>query len=258
MSASGVKLFDDDLAADVRDLFRELLQRGKTGSEATAKLIEDFHEVIGTQEESVLWLALTTVQWEYGLLQPQLLERALRIIEDGSDLARWADDAKLLGQRQKTLASLAKRLKSSNSNPKTIRPKKKLPPKCEWDKGDVLAYQLQSGQFILLRVVAVERNWVQELPVCELLDWVGNEVPKIDIVSRLPIRRNNRYASESMFHFPMIKKHLSQCRLLNLKLEPTMRDDGSYKMPLNFDKLPTELDQYFGMSLDSNDTGKAT
>src|SRR5262245_25940833 len=110
MSASGVKLFDDDLAADVRDIFRELLQRGKTGPEATATIFEDFHEVIGTQEESVFYLALAAVQWEYGVLQSQILDRALRIVEDGADLERWADVPDLQAQCQKVLASLAKRL----------------------------------------------------------------------------------------------------------------------------------------------------
>jgi hypothetical protein len=190
MSASGVKLYDDDLAADVRDLFRELLQRGKTGPEATAKLIEEFHEVIGTHEDSVFWLALAAVQWEYGLLQRQLLDRALRIIEDGSDLTRWADNVRLQVERQKVLVSLAKRLKSPNSKPKTIRSKKQPPPSCDWDKGDVLAFQLQSGRFILLRVVVVHRTWVQELAVCELLDWVGNQMSFLscpfDAISAMP------------------------------------------------------------------------
>src|SRR2546423_1763192 len=132
MSASGVKLFDDDLAADVRDLFRELLQRGETGSEATPKLIQAFHSVIGT------------------------------------------------------------------------------------------------------------------VAVSELLDWVGPDVTKPGVVTLRPSRRNKRYASESAFYFPMTKKHLSRCRSLNLQLEPTMRDDGGYLLPLNFDELPTELAEYFG------------
>jgi len=257
MSASGVNLYDDDLAADVRALFRELLQRGTTGFDATAKLIEDFGEVIGTHEESVFWLALAAVQWEYGMLQPHLLERALRIIEDGSDLARWADNVQLQGQRQEVLASLATRLRSSNRRTKKTT-RKKAPPKCDWNKGDVFAYRLQSGLSILLRVVVIHRSWVQELPVCELLDWIGTDVPKPDVVSLLPIRRNKRYASESMFYFPMTKRHLARCHSLNLQLEPTMRDDGGYKVPLNFDELQTELNEYFGMSVENGPAGKAT
>jgi hypothetical protein len=62
MSASGVRLFDDDLAADVRDLFREYLKQGESGSQATRMLVDGFEEVIGTEEEGVFWLALAYVQ----------------------------------------------------------------------------------------------------------------------------------------------------------------------------------------------------
>jgi hypothetical protein len=158
MSASGPKLFDDDLACDVRELFAELLRRGKPCPEATAALVRDFDEVFGTQEEPVFWLALAAAQWEYGMLQQRLLKRVLRLIEPGVDLERWPDDARLLSQRRKALASLAERLQRPKSKPRHVYRRKRSPPHFPWERGDILAYQLPSGHFLLLRVVAMDRN----------------------------------------------------------------------------------------------------
>lgn len=249
MSASGAKLFDDDLACDVRDLFRELLGRGKTVAKASATLMDNFHDVLGTQEECVFWLALAAVQWEYGMLQPQLLKRALSIVDSGADLERWLDNARLLDERRKVLAFLTERLASPNRKPKRVDRKKRHPLHLEWECGDVIAYQLPSMRFILLRVVAVERNWLQELPTCELLDWNGREIPEPDAIAKLLIRRNKRYPSESTFHFPMLKKHFSRCRSLHLRLPPIMRGD-EWAIPLNFSDLPASLEEYFGMSVE--------
>ena len=248
MGASGVKLFDDDLACNVRDDFHGQLQLGKTGDEATAILTKDYEDVLGTENEGVFWLALAAVQWQYGLLQPRLLERVLAIIESGSDLIRWKDDLKLLAARQKELARFATRLKSPNSSPKQIRRKTRGPVQFEWDRGDVFSYRLPSGEYLLFRVVAVERNDFQIHPTCELLDWIGTEIPNPNAIIQLPIRRNKRYASESSFSFPVLKKHLSRCRSLNLRLEPTMQGTG-WILPLNFNSLSAELNEHFGMTV---------
>lgn len=246
MGASGVKLFDDDLACDVRDLFREFLARGQSCDSASQTIVNHFADVIGTEEESVFWLALAAVEWDYGALRPKLKKKALSIIKEGTDLGRWADDSQLLTQRRKTLDFLARKLKSPNRKPKQYPRKKPFSPQFAWDRGDVFAYQMQSGDFLLLRVVAVERNLLQELPTCELLDWMGREIPEPEVISRLPIRRNKRYPSESSFYFPMQKKHLSRCSFLNLRLPPTMQGD-EYRIPLNFSALPTAMEDHFGM-----------
>ena len=249
MSASGVKLFDDDIECDVRDDFRGLLELGKAGVEATATVMKEYEDIVGTENEGVFWLALAAVQWECGQLQPQLLDRVLGIIASGNDLVRWKHDPLLLAARQKALASLATRLKSPNSRPKQIRVKTRVQIPFEWDRGDVFAYRLSSGRFLIFRVVAVERTVLHALPTCELLDWIGTEFPKPEAIAQLPIRRNKRYASESSFYFPVFKKYLSRCHSLNLCLEPTMQENGS-KQPLNFHSLSAELDEYFGLKID--------
>ena len=85
-------------------------------------------------------------------------------------------------------------------------------PPCGWGSGDVLSYRLGRGHYLLLRVIHVLVEDGEDQPLCELLDWVGSEVPQAEVIRNLPIRRNKRYPSESSFAFPMLKKHLARCR----------------------------------------------
>ena len=251
MGASGVKLLDDDLAADVRDLFREQLRRGASGRTATNELINLFDDVVGTEEESVFWLALAFVQWEHGLLQQRILKRAVNVIDNGTDLQRWAHDPKLQHERGKVLERLRRKLKSPQTKPKTVRPRKRLAPKCEWQSGDVFSYQLPLGNFLLMRVIEVLDNGGDDMPLCELLDWVGEDVPQESDIVNLPIRRNKRYPSESSFCFPMLKKYLARCRTLGIRTATVLRHDHGYVLPLDFRKLSEDLQEEFGMSVDA-------
>lgn len=251
MGASGVRLLDDDLAADVRELFRERLQRGTSGTTASKELISQFEEVIGTDEESVFWLALAYVQWEYGLLQKRILKKAQKVIDSGSDLKRWADVPKLQRQRARVLDRLRHHLASPNPRPKAVCPRKRLPRKCEWQSGDVFAFHMPSAHVLLLRVIAVPDNVGDDLPVCELLDWVGANIPNEDVIINLPIRRNKRYPSESAFTFPMLKKYLARCQSLGIRTPTVLKDDGGYVLPIDFKELPQALKEHFGMSVDA-------
>jgi hypothetical protein len=251
MGASGVKLFDDDLAADVLDLFVERLKQGRSGAQATKAVIDDFEGIVGTEEESVFWLALAFVQWEYGMLQRRVLTRALEVIDDGSDLARWRHAPQLERKRRKLLERLRDQLTSRRPNPKSVRVRKRLPPRCEWREGDVFSYRLPSGHYLLMRVIAVRDNVDNDLPLCELLDWLGEDLPDRDVIGSLPIRRNKRYPSESAFNFPMLKKYLSRCQTLGIHSPPVLPNDGSYVLPIDFRQLPSQLEEYFGMSIDN-------
>lgn len=252
MGASGVQLFDDDIAADVRDIYVELLRRGQENPTAAASVMEEFRDLIGTEDESVLWLALAAVQWKYGLLQPEILNRALRVIEDGSDLHRWTFNAANLNQHREVLAALADRLKSTNLSPRTVRLRKTLPPRCDWQLGEVVAYRLTDGRFILLRIVTVDRGRFDDRVVCELLDWISRDLPTMDVVVSLPVRLNCRYASESLFHFPMTRKHLARCRAMNAQVPAALRDDGSCHLSVDFNNLAAELHEHFGLPESGN------
>lgn len=91
MSADSPALFDDDTAHDVKQEFTELLAASHDAVLATAELIARWSDFLATGDGTpVFWLALAAVQRRYGCLQDEVRDRAVAVIDDGSDLRRWS------------------------------------------------------------------------------------------------------------------------------------------------------------------------
>ena len=94
MGTWGTGLFSDDLAADVREGFRDLIGEGLTTEAAVSRLLREYKSSLRDPgEESVFWLALADTGWRLGRLDDAILNNALRVIDSGQDLARWEDVA---------------------------------------------------------------------------------------------------------------------------------------------------------------------
>ena len=102
-----------------------------------------------------------------------------------------------------------------------------------------------------MRVIDVRDNVDDDLFLCELLDWVGKDLPEDSTIVKLPIRRNKRYPSESCFYFPMLKKHVARCRTLGVRTPTVLKDEYGYVLPIDFNALPEVLVEHFGMSVDA-------
>ncbi len=69
MGAWGVAIFSDDLAADIRGDFRELIGDWLTPSEATDRLKAEYASSLDDPNEMpVFWIALALAQWKLGRL----------------------------------------------------------------------------------------------------------------------------------------------------------------------------------------------
>jgi hypothetical protein len=120
MGASGVGLFQDDVAVDVRSQYLDLLASGASDAEAFRAIVREWKESIADYDDGpVFWLALAATQWEYGRLHPRAKTQALKIIDQRKGIDRWAD-AGLAKKRQAILARLKKKLL-------TPPPKKRMP-----------------------------------------------------------------------------------------------------------------------------------
>lgn len=184
MGAWGTALFSDDAAADVRDDYRDLIGDGFTSSQATQALVNEWCDALADSDQaSVFWLALASTQWQCGRLEPRVKAKALKIIEEGSDLRRWREDPKLLKKREAVLSKLQGQLTSPQP------PEKRIPKRyrntCDWDVGEVISYRLLSGRPFLFRVIGFHNDKGGTSPVCEMLDWSGAEIPSEDVVRRL-------------------------------------------------------------------------
>lgn len=90
MGAWGPGIFSDDVAEDIRSDYRELLEDQVPDDEATRRIIGSY-EVLDSDEEHVLWLALAAAQASLGRLDDAVKQRALDVIDHGRRLERWVE-----------------------------------------------------------------------------------------------------------------------------------------------------------------------
>ena len=206
MGTWGTGLFSDDLAADLRGEFRDLIGEGLT-TEAAVNRLQGEHEssVRDPEEESVFWLALAETGWRLGRLQDTVLKNALRVIDSGQDLSRW-EDAADRKKREQILSKLRAKLLSLPPSPKPVAKPKKSSN--EWQIGELIGFRLLSGRWILLRVIGHHEDRGGKSAVCELLNWIGESLSALPRVDQLGIQKETGPSGISQFLFqePRLKR----------------------------------------------------
>ena len=82
MGAWGVKLYQNDLAEDIKYEYTEYLREGKTNEEATEELILKYEGMLEDIDDGPnFWFVLADQQWKIGRLLPYVKEQALNWIE---------------------------------------------------------------------------------------------------------------------------------------------------------------------------------
>ena len=145
MGTWGPKLYQDDVAEEVRDYYKDQLRKGKKGKEITQDLVKQNEETLSDSDDApIFWFALADTQWSLGRLEDFVKEKALYYIREGSDMKRWETDGPKNAEiRKKVLSELEQKLLLPQP------PKKKIVQyhlyKCGWKVGDVFAYRLESN-----------------------------------------------------------------------------------------------------------------
>ncbi len=162
MGAWGPRLYQDDIAEDVRDYYKDQLHRGKSGTEITQELLKRNEYALNDPDDApVFWFALADTQWSLGRLEDFVKEKALYHLHAGSDIKRWEDEnPKEAKIRAKVLSDLEQKLRSPQPIEKKISQYKLY--HCQWSLGDTFAYQLESdlakekglfGRYLLIQKV---------------------------------------------------------------------------------------------------------
>ncbi len=191
MGSWGPALFSDDLACDVRDLYRELLEDGVDDEEATARVIERFAQITDDPDEGpVFWLALAATQSRVGRLTEQMRDRALAIIDEGRGLHLWEEDPALLKRREAALAKVRDRL----TGPQPARRKLRPPARHVTDlaPGDVIGRRARE-RWALYRVARLSESRVAVAPVLVRLAYDGAALPQGSRLARLRDRPKGRF-----------------------------------------------------------------
>jgi len=161
------KLYEDDVALDVKDMYTEDLRKGKDNETVTAELIKKWGDSVDDVDDGpIFWFALADTQWNLGRLLPHVKRNALAWIDKGTDLDRWAYESEKKAQaRAEVIEALKEKLNSPMPPEKKIRQYRLY--KCQWQLGDVFAYRLESdmakekgvfGRYMLVQKVD-EGTW---------------------------------------------------------------------------------------------------
>ena len=179
MGAWGTGLYQDDVALDVRDEYKDKLHRGKTDKEVTEEMIDESQYMVdGEDDTAIFWFALADTQWNMGRLEERVKEQALKYIESGIDLKRWEEEGNLknLEKRKKVLEELKKKLLLPQPEKKKVGQYRIH--KCEWKLGDTFAYKLESeyakekglyGRYLII-IKVDEGTW-----------WPGHIIPIVRV-----------------------------------------------------------------------------
>ena len=178
MGTYGTAIMSDDTAADVAAQFKDSIAFGKTIEEAEDQLIADFSidEEDDPYELSPFWLGLAAKQVKMGRLSDRAKSNALRIIDEGIDIAIWQEEnPKLVTKRQAALDKLREQITGPQKKPTKVR--KPFIDTIEWEEGDGLAYQLPSGKWTALHVLKIRRNPRVQTAFYIVLDIQQKETP---------------------------------------------------------------------------------
>src|SRR5262249_7688689 len=105
-------------------------------------------------DAGVFWLSLAATQWKLGRLVDRARDRAIEIIESGTDLRRWQDNPKAeINERKKHLEKLRDQLLRTQPPPNKV----KAFPKSSTDFkiGDVATYRLDEGTAVRFCVINI-------------------------------------------------------------------------------------------------------
>ncbi len=177
MGIWGTGIFDDDMAADARDDWVQLLKDGVLPADATSTVLARY----GEDEPSII-LAVAATQWTWGRLSDEVKARALRVLADGRALEGWGDDR----ARMKRLEAVAQKLRSPAPAPRPVRV---IAVPEDWQPGEILSWRVMDGRRAVMRVVGLDNYGKTAAPTCELLDWYDPEPPSQREVRTLALRK---------------------------------------------------------------------
>lgn len=246
MGVSGTALFSDDNAWDVRDTYLRLVGDGSTGPQATKRLLREWAELLDDAHVApVFWLALAATQWKCGRLESKVLQQALRAIDSGSDLARWDAGSRDQKKREAVLKKLRAQLTSPQPPEKRIL--KPFYDSNDWKVGDLITYRLLSGRLVILRVIGHHTDNGGTSPVCELLDWVGVDLPDKSQLRALGIRKSNGHPITQFMIGRIKEKERPDDRLQHLKMNSKPAQRPMPYVVLRWSWLDKTLKEQFGL-----------
>ena len=194
MGTWGTGIFSNDLACDVRDMYRDYLACGYADDVAEEKVIEYWISQLTASEEDEedFWLALAATEHKYGRMSERVKGKAFCFIQNDS-LHEWNE--KQAKGRKKALEKLAHTL-SAPSDRKRIPAIH--PQTVEWKAGDIVLAKLDMHEnddqkYFAMQVFTVFHmpysqfipdGPQEQIPVVGIYRWIGSNIPSMDELLR--------------------------------------------------------------------------
>ena len=186
MGAWGTALYSDDTTCDVRDEFKEHLEKGLSHSAAEKAILATFEDVLSDHEvKCLVYFALAETEWKFGCLSDAVKEEALSLLSKGGDVEYWESDNPAEAKaRAKALANLNARLLSPQPPLKIVKLKPQRPPKKQLDCpiGSLFKLPLPDGNIALLKFVGLRIVGKSDDAVFRLLPWKGKTLPSLSLL----------------------------------------------------------------------------
>lgn len=139
MGIWGAKLYENDIANDIKIDYEELIEEGKTNEEVLNTLYSIYKEEIEDYDEkSVFWMVLADILCEHNNLTDFVKEKALKEIESGENLKIWKEEASKedYTKRKKEIEKLRKKLIEYKKEEKNVQKETKKITKRETKKNN--------------------------------------------------------------------------------------------------------------------------
>ena len=194
----GDKLYQNDLAQDLKEEYRTYLKIGYSDLEVENMMIDSFEEELDEKEnERIFWLVLADQEFKLGRLSSKVKKKALSYLKN---------------TEIKELIELKNRIESEPLERKKMG--KFYMKRSQYNVGDVLSYKINASlssdklvnsdlidKYVLFEVTGMVRlnigylqtdEFYNEYPVVTLLDWIGNEMPDKEQLTKIqPKKRKN-------------------------------------------------------------------
>lgn len=146
MGTWGTKLYEDDLAEDIKYQYEELIKEGKKSKEVVDDMYTIYKEEMeDTDEKTVFWIVLADILCRNKNLTDFVKEKALKGIDENLKIWKKEANKEDYEERKKELERLRKRLENYKREEKnnSIKGKETV----EWEIGDTYAYKIEKGQY---------------------------------------------------------------------------------------------------------------
>lgn len=142
MGMWGKGLFSNDTSCDVRDSYIALLKKGCDGETAFQKLLEEYDEILLTDENVFFWYALAYTQWEYGLLSEEVKRKTESLIKSQALKTFFEEHMVKASKFDSIERNLSETLRLPMPCKKIVREKAFITN--PWEIGDVYAYRFHT------------------------------------------------------------------------------------------------------------------